>query len=310
MSVDILIVRHRYDRLIEATTHTIKLLAEHWRQMGLTVGVQQGPSRFGRTNAALAINHVSLTVTPAPYLNYLARFPIVANRELSDTSKSKYCRGLLACGSDYEGPVIVKTELNFGGYAECKLQKREQRDGVRRYLRYLLQPLQVQPPEATFSDPYAYPIYDHPSLVPVEVWSTPHLVVQKFQPERDSTGRYRLRCWYVFGDRGFHVVTVANEPIVKGRNMVERRVITDATPPELEALRKQLHVDFGRFDYVMIDGSPVVFDINRTPISSTSGALQYAPQWRDLAEGVKAFLRSANLSPCIWLPNGGCSRLC
>jgi hypothetical protein len=139
--------------------------------------------------------------------------------------------------------------------------------------------------------PADYPIYAHPSLVPVGAWSNPHLVVQKFQPERDGEGLYRLRCWHIFGDRGFHVVASAKVPVVKAADICKRSVTTDATPPELEAVREAMRVDFGRIDYGMVDGKPVIYDINRTPTSSPQAIAQYAAQWSDLAQGIETFLR-------------------
>ncbi|HET7211734.1 MAG TPA: hypothetical protein VFI85_08330 [Methyloceanibacter sp.] len=50
------------------------------------------------------------------------------------------------------------------------------------------------------------------------------------------------------------MVTVSKEPIVKGRNIIDRWVVDLATPPEMIALREAMRVDFGRFDYVLADG--------------------------------------------------------
>ncbi|MCJ7788327.1 MAG: hypothetical protein MUP20_06450, partial [Methyloceanibacter sp.] len=80
------------------------------------------------------------------------------------------------------------------------------------------------------------------------------------------------------------------EPIVKGRNIIDRWVVDLATPPEMIALREAMRVDFGRFDYVLIDGKPVVFDVNRTPASTAGAVAKYAPQWAQLAEGIHKFL--------------------
>ena len=299
MSLDILILAHRHDRLIEASKdreqgftkkhasaqrYTISILAEIWHQRGLNVGIKRGPSRFSTAQAVAAINHVNLTVTPVPYLNYLRRFSSVVNGGFIDTSKSKYCRDLLSYGDNYDGPVIVKTDLNFGGKPERKLQRRA---WPFRYLRLLGWSKAAASPDL---DPYAYPIYDHASHVPIEVWRNPRLVIQKFQPERDNAGLYRLRSWYVCGDRGFHVATVAKEPIVKGLNTICRQVVDIVTPPEMETLRHEMCVDYGRFDYVLISGKPVVYDINRTPAITAASEAQYASQWRDLAEGIATFL--------------------
>ena len=299
MSLDILILAHRHDRLTDVSVnrgfgkdsskqrYTIGILAGIWRQLGLSVAVKHGSLSWFGPPAPLAINHVNLTVTPASYLECLRSFRCTINAGLADTSKSKCCRGLLRHLDGYDGPVIVKTDLNFGGRPEQDLHCRRERAWPRRLLRLLGRPA-VTPGGL---DPYAYPIYSSPSQVPLEAWSDSRLVVQKFEPERDETGLYRLRSWYVLGDRGFHVATSGREPIMKGRNTLSRQLADIATPPEMEALRRELRVDYGRFDYALVDGKPVVYDINRTPAITAASVEKYASQWRNLAEGIKSFLK-------------------
>lgn len=84
---------------------------------------------------------------------------------------------------------------------------------------------------------------------------------------------------------------VAKEPIVKGGcNVVDRSVINDDTPPELDTLRNEMHMDYGRLEYAIVNGKPVVYDISRTPASSTAATAQFVSLWRDLAQGIEAFL--------------------
>ncbi len=192
--------------------------------------------------------------------------------------------------------MIVKTNLNYGGVKEHRVLQRKRRRR-QRYLGFLSRLWGDDSDEITPSwhrvsrlEPAAYPIYDHASLVPAGVWRNRNLIVQRFLPERDDGGLYLLRSWYLLGDRGFHVVTRASEPIVKGSNIIERNVVDMETPVELAALQKVMRVDYGRFDYVMVDGKPVVYDINRTPTSSPAAVTHYVPQWSQLAEGIAAFL--------------------
>jgi hypothetical protein len=291
---DVVILLHRHDLDFDRGNWTIGMLAPVWREMGLAVAVEQGAAWFGGARAPLAVNHVSHTVTPPFYRWYLRRFPSVINGRLTDISKSNYC-DLLPPGTAYDGAVIVKTNLNYGGSNEKhSLQRRPivrrlraVPDRIRRYV--------GKPPPfwrgAVYLKPAQYPIYVHPSLVPPEAWSNANLVIQKFQPERDDENLYRLRCWYVFGDRGFHVVLTSNQPVVKGEDIIARSVTTEPTPPELEAVRRAMRVDFGRIDYAIVDGKPVVYDINRTPTSSPQASAAYAAQWRDLALGIESFRR-------------------
>jgi hypothetical protein len=289
---DVVICTHRHDPDLERENWSIKALMPIWREMGLRVEVQRGPARLTRSRASVAVNHVSLTVTPPSYLRYLRRFPTVINGALTDISKSRYCE-VLSPAAGYEGAVLVKTNLNYGGGGELhSLRQRRMARGLERW-RTRFRKLVAGPrsfwSDAVYLNSHDYPIFAHPSLVPADAWSNPNLVIQKFQPEMDRAGLYRLRWWYVLGDRGFHALVTANQPVVKGTNIVSRQVTSYATPPALERLRKAMRMDYGRVDYVMIDDEPVVFDINRTPISSPDTVRAYAAQWRDLAQGIRAF---------------------
>jgi hypothetical protein len=289
---DVVVLTHRHDPGIERENWLIRILMPLWREMGLRVTVQRGPARLARPRAKVAVNHVSLTVTPSSYLRYFRRFPTVINGALTDTSKSRYCE-MLSPAAEYEGAVLLKTNLNYGGSSELhSLRRRRIARSLERWrtrFRKLAARRRSFWSDAVYLTSHDYPIFAHPSLVPVEAWSNPNLVIQKFQPEMDSTGLYRLRWWYVLGDRGFHALVTANQPVVKGTNLLSRQVTSHATPPALERLRKAMHIDYGRIDYVMIDGEPVVFDINRTPIGSPDTVSAYAAQWRDLAQGIRAF---------------------
>lgn len=289
---DVVIFMHRHDPDFAREHWSIRILISIWREMGLRVAVQRGPARLIRSRASVAVNHVSLTVTPPRYLRYLRRFPTVINGALTDTSKSRYCE-VLSPTAGYEGAVLVKTNLNYGGGSELHLLRQSRMARGLQVLRTKFGKRAARPrsfwSDAVYLKSHDYPIFAHSSLVPVDAWNNPNLVIQKFQPEIDSAGLYRLRWWYVLGDRGFHGLVTAKHPVVKGTRVISRQVTNQPTPPALERLRKAMHIDYGRVDYVMIDGEPLVFDINRTPISSPDTVRAYAAQWRDLAQGIRAF---------------------
>lgn len=287
MAVDILILSHRYDRPVANSRYTVNILVEHWQRMGLTVANRLGPGRWDDgQSAAVVVNHVGLTMTPATYLRYLRRFPRAVNGALTNTSKSAFSRDLVSRADGYSGRVIVKTDFDSGSLGEYRLRPRS---GPAAWLRHFSGADAAVAKLKKFKGS-KYLIYDHPEQVPAKFWGNKLFVIQKFQAEMESENLYRLRSWYVLGNRDFHVVTISKEPIVKGRNIIDRWVVDLATPPEMIALREALRVDFGRFDYVLIDGKPVVFDINRTPGSTAGAVAKYAPQWAQLAEGIHKFL--------------------
>src|SRR5215831_5343530 len=90
-----------------------------WEAMGFTVQVVQGVKHQAR--ADLVIPHVDLTVTPKEYRDFFLAYPHVINRRVVDISKSRVSANLVRKNDGYTGPVIVKTERNYGGLPEQRL---------------------------------------------------------------------------------------------------------------------------------------------------------------------------------------------
>ena len=44
--------------------------------------------------------------------------------------------------------------------------------------------------------------------------------------------------------------------------------LSDPVPEELRKIRAQLGFDYGKFDYGIVDGEVILYDVNRTPGSS------------------------------------------
>jgi hypothetical protein len=122
--------------------------------------------------------------------------------------------------------------------------------------------------------------------VPAGVWDNQNLVVQRLYTERDEDGLYCLRFWYVPGDRDYHIVCKANDPVIKGRNIIKRQAVEIETPVCLLSARQRLGVDFGRFDYILKNGEAVILDVNRTPTMPAASIGYYRRQWLDLAGGI------------------------
>lgn len=129
-----------------------------------------------------------------------------------------------------------------------------------------------------------YPVLNSIAAVPGWVWKREDLIVERFMPERDGD-LYSIRGWLFFGDRGYAYRLFSKSPIVKVGTTI-RYDILDHVPPELEILRKAHGYDFGKFDYVEVEGRPVVIDMNKTP---TTIAKPDSPRLIDLAEGLYSF---------------------
>lgn len=222
----------------------------------------------------LAILHVDLTVTPAAYRASLTRYPRVLNAAVLDVSKSRFSKDLLDRYSDWIGPVIVKTEANYGGKPEQLFRAIAQARGSASDV-----------PAGPVA--HGYPVFAALREVPQEVWSTPGLVVERFLPERDERG-YCVRVWSFLGDREISNRWYAREPIVKAENLVER--IPVEVPEAMRARRAELGFDFGKFDYVRHGERWVLLDANRTPSYPRTPSAAGAAQLDGLARGIDAFL--------------------
>lgn len=234
----IAVVVHRDDSGFDSARYLLKLLMALWQERGVTIEIVRDVDR--PISADLVIPHLNLTVVPPDYVEFMSGHPRVVNRHLIDISKSRISSNILGPDDSYDGPVIVKTDRNYGGLPEARTLG----DG------------------ATTLDPQNYPIYDSPADVPADMFSDEHLVVEKFVPEVDETG-YHLRNWTFFGDRGINKVVRSKERIVKARNIIDREEVP--VPDELRSTRADLRVDFAKLDYVINDGKAVLLDVNRTP---------------------------------------------
>jgi hypothetical protein len=185
-------------------------------------------------------------------------------------------------GDGYQGPVIVKTDENFGGVTERRV------GGRRGLLKRLLSSRRLPWSWSARLDPYDYPIFESPRQVPLAVWFNSRLVVQKFLCERRD-GHYCLRQWFFFGDREGNTISFSRHPIIKGYRVVRREHLA-GVPDELRAMRQRLGFDYGRFDYGVVDGEVILYDANRTPTSSTPPHPVIGEIIPGLAQGIHQFL--------------------
>lgn len=116
----IAILVHETTGPADLKTYRLFRCASIWQAMGFDVEVVRGPQRPQR--ADLLIPQVDLSVLPGDYRTILDAFPVVMNRRVLDIRKSAFSPNLLRRGDSYPGPVIVKTDANFGGIPEVRAQ--------------------------------------------------------------------------------------------------------------------------------------------------------------------------------------------
>lgn len=135
-----------------------------------------------------------------------------------------------------------------------------------------------------------YPVLDSIQSVPPGVWRNPNLVVEKYLTELDEQGNNRLRVWYFLGEREFIEIDSSTRQTVKGPGTF-KRVQDDFVPDDLRMLRKQMGFDYGKFDFAIVDGKTVLYDINRTPTVGTTTLKQFQQELiENLAQGLDSFL--------------------
>jgi len=277
---NIVILVHRHDAF-EGLHYLLHEISEIWRENGLSVNVSHGPTPD--VSADLAILHVDLTVVPDDYLAFVRHYPVVLNGSVIDVSKRLISDNLARRDDGYEGPVVAKTNRNFGGRPEARLIYKGPL--LRRKIHWFRNKLPWSYRSQLF--PSEYRIFESTSQVPRVVWHNPHLIVERFLSECQN-GLYCLRTWVFLGDRETNTLSHSHEPIVKAANTVRRERVAEV-PDELRRIRRNLGFDFGKFDYAIVDGRVVLYDVNPTP---TVGNMreQFLPNIQLLAEGIGTYL--------------------
>lgn len=207
--------------------------------------------------ADAAILHYDETRVGEAARNLAARYQFTLNGNALDISKRTVSHNLLTPESLWDGPVIVKSDLNCIGSPERRHSRRALRHAGRL--------------SGTHSrEQKAYQVYDTLSDVPDEVWSDPEWVAEKFLPEKTADG-YALRIWVKLGD--YERCNLYESPVKIVKVAGVKRVGPVEVPDQLRAEADRLGLDFGKFDFTMHDGVPVLLDANKTPgYTSSIGA--------------------------------------
>jgi hypothetical protein len=273
------ILLHRSDEF-ETTRYLVKELAEVWRERGHEIALLRDPSR--PIEADLAIAHIDLTRVPCDYARWFDSGVPVINGRVLDVSKRVISEHAVVRGDGYVGPVIVKTNRNFGGLREYRLAKRRGALGDR------LERIRPRLPWSFRSRLHHgdYRVFASVGDVPWSVWRNPALFVERFLPERDGDD-YAMRVWLFFGNRETGTRVVGPEPVVKGETALRFETLDDV-PEELRRKREELCFDYGKFDYAIVDGEVVLYDANPTP-GLPYAAAQYRPKAEHLASGIESF---------------------
>lgn len=291
-TADITILVHEDAKMTRSSLYILAYLWKGWEARGHTVRVAQGVDEWVPGDVVFV--HVDLTVVPDEYLEFAARFPVAVNGGVRDLSKHQFSTLMLRPGDRWAGRVIVKTKANYGGHVDLPYGQR-----TAELLLHEGRPERPWRKRQTL-DPYDYPVFDSLHDVPPGVWRNPYLMVEKFMPERNEEGLYVMRNWFFLGESGFvrkvsspyHIVKPLTHGDDSGRECYLERA-NDPIPDEVWTLRRQMGFDYGRFDYVEVNGRPFVFDVNTTPVIVEEGLQMFAPEFEALVGGIDGFISMA-----------------
>ena len=243
----IAILMHEQDRNADRFQWAISYLAEVWEEDGHRVRYVFGVNKF--VPADLAILHVDLSVVPDEYIKFGRQYPVTLNGEIKDIRKSVISQNLVRPGDQYAGPVIIKSDLNYGGFPERRLAGKL-----------------AEASQTGIDSPMDYQILENLQAVPEAAWNSPDLVVEKFLPEMDGAF-YCIRNYIFLGDQANCTRRFSRRPIVNSQTQTRSE---DIEPhPEIVGLRRKLGFDYGKFDYVIHNGQPILLDANKTTGAAT-----------------------------------------
>ncbi len=250
----IAVLLHEADRGRDLGRYHVFQLAQIWQRDGHQVQPVFGTGSF--VAADVAILHIDLSVVPERYLDFAARYRHCMNRDVRDIRKSAISRQAVQPGDGWDGAVIVKSELNCAGAPERVNGGgwRRARESLRRAGRRLLGRPELR-------GPADYRVFPNRAAVPPELAAHPDAFIERFLPETEN-GLYHTRSMVFVGPARTCQLLRAHEPVVRVGNAI---AIEECEPhPDMVRLSREMGYDYGKFDYVMHDGAPVLIDANKT----------------------------------------------
>jgi hypothetical protein len=280
----IAVLFHAGDRNSPLSGYIVDHLARVWREDGHEVVYLFGIESY--VPADLVLVHVNLSVVPDEYLAFAARYPIVLNGSIRDIRKSAVSTNLVNSSHAWNGPVIVKSDLNSGGEPEQALTPGwlEQHSRVWRGARRAIARLSRH---EEIADWESYRVYERFADVQKSLFKRKDVVIERFLPEREND-LFHLRMYQVLGDRWTCIRIASPHPVLKASNCVSSQAVDPH--PEVLAWRKQFKLDYGKLDYLVHDGRPVLIDVNKTTGASPQmGNSPLHAMRRHLAEGLYSY---------------------
>ena len=272
----LVVVTHEFDRFGSpsdgAGDYLLFDVLKQLEGLGHSWVVSNGPNPIAGDVAFL---HVDCTYVGKDYLALAEHYPRTINFGTGDISKRTVSRLKLASDDDWGGKVMIKPNLNCGGLAEQGHNQRARRAG---------QP----PPHPAVPGKLPYCVVGSIANVTPDEWANPNLIVERFMPETDPQG-FAIRTWVFMGARERCTRTVTPRWFAKASEAIS--YAPAEIPDELRRERERLNFDYGKFDFVVNDGTPYLLDANRTPGAAPALAPLVKAGALNLAEGLDQLLR-------------------
>jgi hypothetical protein len=300
----ILILR---DRPSKPMSYVIDHYTLCWKNAGYRV-----INHIGLANipvADIVIVHIDLTVIPKEYVALINGLHRVINGKILDISRQRFSKLLLSKNDNYTGPVIVKTNANYGGILDCqytpflsniikekRLSNKQQLHIFRfflfksivknRFLRILNKWDTIES-----LNPLEYPIFRNIKSVPYGIWKNNNLIIEPFISSLEN-GLFYAHYYIFFGDKEISGRISSPDPIVKFNNCVSDEEVP--VPDEVKQWRKDLKIDYGRFDYLVVGGKYFLIDVNKTEGGGDMNYMdhKYLDEMNLLASGLEFYLGS------------------
>ena len=262
--------------------YVINVLSKVWRDQGYKVSI----GAVDRLIADINLFHVDQTWIKQDQLPKNPDNRMLLNGGVRDISKRSFSELILKRDSNYDGPVIVKTDANSGGEPELRSSRWGfLKKGRRKLAKLISWTLIHDIPRGR------YPIIDSVEQVPEWVWDRKDLIIEKLVTEKE--GDYFVsRQWIFFGKREYCEKVFEKHPIVRGQYAVSREWQKDIKDDisNLREIRKRLGIAFGKFDYVIKNGKAVLHDINKTPTRTKGYHYSEGPEATFLSAGIRDYL--------------------
>lgn len=274
MSRHVTILVHPTTTPKEVGRWAINELAQVWNAAGIKVQYMTGLQM--RPPADVLIVHIDLSVVPQEFLDVAAEYPVAINARVKDIRKRTISRQLVVPGDGWQGPVIVKSNLNCCALGELLVGLRDPSQPKARKFPFKMQ---------RQTD---YRIFERVDQMPQEYFGDDSVIVERFLPEREGE-LYYTRSYHFLGSKTTTVRLGSSQPIVLGHTATSMETIEPH--PDVVQFREEFGLQYGKIDYVIHEGRAVILDVNKT---TGAGGVSNDPRVQELrnyrASGIYDFL--------------------